>query len=931
MSQDSKETSSDSLEMLRVSSHLQSQNAQFQAEIAAQDPTETDDPLDVYYRYIQWLLEVFPQANGHQSVIRLVERPLKLFQEEERYRNDTRFVKMWLWYIGIVNSSQEAVFQFLMSNKIGDSLAIMYEEYAKMLESYGKTRKADEAYQLGIARRAQPLARLQRKYSDFQRRLMAHTVRDIDSQQQRNDDEDDGRISRDRSSSTNNENHSSPLQRTILGTKRSGRSTKSVAANALPASQRGSISSTASASTSRPNARIAVYSDDPHSNGENSNHTEPAMPWLDIGSDEGRRKENIPEAASWRGQKLAQRRVLTSTGRIATVAPHGTPIIEKFTVFQDSDDDGSGFKSADDYRTSSLSSAHDTKSKSKTKDKGKPKEKAVEKMVMPLEMLFPAGDDVPQCVEEARAKLPKYTFDYEQWTEQQRQAASQERQGGTRYIDTSLTIDSDDEDNGIADESGYGRHSKRKSVAVSSPTINTRVAQKDMLGIWNDASDSDSDGSLLDVNRCSNSASSRGKATADGRGRPTSVSDDDYQFTMGPVTPNVVPKGMSALPPMIPSSARPGNRFESFLDGSGVQKDENDPPTVALSSIRAARRQQQQLHSGLKPTPLATRAHTPLVSSVLRSSDNVCAPGNGLRDIDEEEEESEDDNCGDAVSRSRAAQAESLMRTLDSQKTPMAGHSRIEVFRDHPKGSAERPGPLFSSNAGSRAEKGRNAAEIGSLDTDYPPIPPPASVRKASSSMYYSTPGYSRTATGFSVSGAELTGVSGFTGISTIGGQTASLLIPGGSTGRQYEEYGIEEEDDEEEDDDDVASAEHSGYRRFSGASVQTPMRKRLSMAAKDLGKITPRFPKNPTDEQDLYGGYSRNAASELEDEDEDDEDVDDDDEDPCTENMGEFGNLDSQMNELQMELGANFSSQQSSATPGKPSASTPMFSVFRD
>ncbi|KAJ1901268.1 protein kinase, partial [Coemansia sp. IMI 209127] len=686
------------VDILRVSGHLQLQNAQFQAEIAAQDPAETDDPLDVYYRYIQWLLEAFPQATGHQPIIRLVERPLKLFQEEERYRNDTRFVKMWLWYIGILNSNQETVFQFLMANKIGDSLAIMYEEYAKALESYGNMQRADQVYQLGIARRAQPLARLQRKYSDFQRRLVAHTMRAVDGSQQPLGDgeeaEGESGSSRGGRVNPNSENHPHSHHRTILGTKRSGRSTKSVAANTLPESQRGS--STAASTSSRPNARIAVYSDDPSSSigsssAEGSRLAEPAVPWLDVGSDEGRRKENIPEATSWRGQKLAQRRVLSSTGRIATVAPHGTPQIEKFTVFQDSDDDGSGFKSTGDFANSSsysAAAAADAASmrgvKPKSRDKAKSKDKAEETMVMPLEMLFPAGDDVPQCVEEARAKLSKYRFDYDQWAQQQRQTI-------TRYVDVSAAVDSDDdEDSGIADESGYGRHSKRKSIAVSSPTINTRVAQKDMLGIWNDASDSDSDGSLLDVNR-GNSSNGRGKSAAGGR--PTSVSDDDYQFTMGPVTPNVVPKGMSALPLVIPSSARPGSRFESFLDGSGVQKDENDPPTIALSSIRAAKNRQQLVHSGVKPTPLATRAHTPLVSSVLRNSDNgPCAPGSGLRDIDEEEGDSEDDN--NYVARgSTAAQAESLMRTLGVQKTPMAGNHRIEVFCDHPKGSAERPGP----------------------------------------------------------------------------------------------------------------------------------------------------------------------------------------------------------------------------------------------
>ncbi|KAJ2809228.1 protein kinase [Coemansia guatemalensis] len=82
------------MESLRVPSQLQARNAQFQAELAAMDPVESDDPLDVYFRYVQWLFEVFPQAYGQQTLIRVVERPLRLFREQDRYRNDTRYVKI---------------------------------------------------------------------------------------------------------------------------------------------------------------------------------------------------------------------------------------------------------------------------------------------------------------------------------------------------------------------------------------------------------------------------------------------------------------------------------------------------------------------------------------------------------------------------------------------------------------------------------------------------------------------------------------------------------------------------------------------------------------------------------------------------------------------------------------------------------------------
>ncbi|KAJ2801062.1 hypothetical protein H4R20_003824, partial [Coemansia guatemalensis] len=72
-------------------------------------------------------------------------------------------------------------------------------------------------------------------------------------------------------------------------------------------------------------------------------------------------------------------------------------------------------------------------------------------------------------------------------------------------------------------------------------------------------------------------------------------------------------------------------------------------------------------------------------------------------------------------------------------------------------------------------------------------------------------------------------------------------------------------------------------------------------------------------------------------DDDDDEDDVEDDEDDPCTENIAEFADLDSQMNELQMELGAKFlnkveESAMTNPSSSKPSsAATPMFTIFRD
>lgn len=49
------------------------------------------------------------------------------------------------------------VFNFMLDNDIGTSLAILYKSYADHLELAGSTKKADEIYNLGVNRNAEPL------------------------------------------------------------------------------------------------------------------------------------------------------------------------------------------------------------------------------------------------------------------------------------------------------------------------------------------------------------------------------------------------------------------------------------------------------------------------------------------------------------------------------------------------------------------------------------------------------------------------------------------------------------------------------------------------------------------------------------------------------------------------------------------------------
>lgn len=57
------------------------------------------DPLDPWFTYIQWVEQCFPK-HGHEGHIdKLIKDCLQLFEKDERYFQDRRFVKLWIKYV----------------------------------------------------------------------------------------------------------------------------------------------------------------------------------------------------------------------------------------------------------------------------------------------------------------------------------------------------------------------------------------------------------------------------------------------------------------------------------------------------------------------------------------------------------------------------------------------------------------------------------------------------------------------------------------------------------------------------------------------------------------------------------------------------------------------------------------------------------------
>ena len=74
---------------------------------------EADDPLDVYDRYVRWTLDAYPTPQAPQSqLLPLLERATKSLQSSPHYKNDPRYLKLWLHYIRLFSDAPREIFVY---------------------------------------------------------------------------------------------------------------------------------------------------------------------------------------------------------------------------------------------------------------------------------------------------------------------------------------------------------------------------------------------------------------------------------------------------------------------------------------------------------------------------------------------------------------------------------------------------------------------------------------------------------------------------------------------------------------------------------------------------------------------------------------------------------------------------------------------------
>ncbi|KAL9021460.1 MAG: hypothetical protein Q9185_001357 [Variospora sp. 1 TL-2023] len=252
----------------------------YEMEVAA--IADSDDPLDVYDRYVKWTLNAYPSAQATpQSQLRpLLERATKAFQSAAHYKNDPRYLKLWLNYIRLFSDAPRETFAYLARHNIGEGLALFYEEFAAWLEGAGRWTQADEVYKLGIEREARPTERLARKFGEFQHRFENRTQ--------------------------NSEEPSSPALPTVRPAL-AAKMDPFASSTPRPADpQAPRLNGIGGSSTTRGGRqKLAIFSDTdaPPSDMKTAFGGTPKG-WDNIGSIADRKKENTMEARPWAGETL---------------------------------------------------------------------------------------------------------------------------------------------------------------------------------------------------------------------------------------------------------------------------------------------------------------------------------------------------------------------------------------------------------------------------------------------------------------------------------------------------------------------------------------------------------------------------------------------------------------------------------------------------
>lgn len=136
--------------------------------------------LSVWIKYIKWMQDRFP--NGSKELLPLFERCTREFSKNPAYKNDERYIKIWIGYADMLPNPSE-VFKYMRTEGIGEGLALYYVATAWTAERRKDFSLADKAYKVGLEKKAKPVDMLRKRHREFQRRMSRYLLNQVEQQE----------------------------------------------------------------------------------------------------------------------------------------------------------------------------------------------------------------------------------------------------------------------------------------------------------------------------------------------------------------------------------------------------------------------------------------------------------------------------------------------------------------------------------------------------------------------------------------------------------------------------------------------------------------------------------------------------------------------------------------------------------------------------
>ncbi|XP_052863062.1 uncharacterized protein LOC128269711 [Anopheles cruzii] len=125
-----------------------------------------DDPLAAWFDYVYWMEQTNPSSAKPAVLNDAIRRCVQTFENDARYAQDRRFIKLCIKYIDTQSAPVE-LYNELYNRGVGTLCSDLYIAWAYYYDAVDNFAKTEEIFQKGIAAGAEPKAELEQAHTAF--------------------------------------------------------------------------------------------------------------------------------------------------------------------------------------------------------------------------------------------------------------------------------------------------------------------------------------------------------------------------------------------------------------------------------------------------------------------------------------------------------------------------------------------------------------------------------------------------------------------------------------------------------------------------------------------------------------------------------------------------------------------------------------------